>query len=265
MAVHSTSYQFSASYGAASVWKKGTPASSSTREAIENASSIPLELQQQPYEDSWQKLWGAEERGMENEDGTVSRTVSGGVNLIGGDRSGNTCRGRADFRVSLTFDPAAYEDGQLSSTVDLMTAAYTVSKKALHDCAQGASDTRPGVLNETDPARLEEDYQAKKDTVAKSFADLAGTPLEERGCAGEWDKVYKSVHAVFASFEAKYQAVTAGGGDRFMDADLWTAAIKLQKIGASFQITPGRAQGLYSLRELEYTAAGVRAGLNRRV
>lgn len=251
MSVNPTSYQFSASYETFMTWKHQAPSAAPvTQEDIENAKPVHLELSKTPYEDSWQSLWGVKETETVNEDGTVTKTVSGGVNFLMAHKDGCTASGRTGFQVSTTFDPATYEAGQLTSTVDIMTAAFTASKAA---------------LKESFSSPWAEHYQDQKDAVAKSFADMVGAPLEETGHAGEWDKVYKSVHAVFASFEARYQSITSDGDGSWKDADLWTATMKLQKISASLRMESGGARGLYSLRELEYAAIGVRAGLNLRV
>lgn len=253
MPVHSTSYQFSAAYGTSAVWRKGpAPESSPVRpEDVENAKPQQLPLEMSDSRDSWQRLFGLTETTTVNPDGTVTQTLSGGVNFMTAHKDGCTLSGRSGFQVSATFDAATYEAGQLTSTASLMAAAYTLSRASF---LEAASCMR--VSN----------YHELKEHAAQSFADMVGTPLEERGHAGEWDKIYKSVHAVFASFEAKYEAVTASvSKDSWLDADLWTAAVKLQKIGMSFQMESGRTRGLYSLRELEYAAIGIRsAGMNLR-
>lgn len=255
MAIHSASYQFSASYGTSVTWKKGTGAKDAPvkPEDVENAEPLKLEPKLLSYQDSWQTLWGLKETETVNEDGSVTKTVSGGVNILSDGKSGYVTSGRTGFQVSATFDAATYEAGQLTDTVDLMAAAYTASKAALREMA--------GCLRTGNDHKL---YYKLKDAAAESFADMVGTPLEEQGHAGEKDKVYKSVHAVFASFEAKYKAVTAAVDENsWMDADLMTAAMKLRKIGMSFQTDPGKVRGLYTLRELEFAAVGLRsAGMN---
>lgn len=250
MSVNSTSYQFSAAYGTTMTWKHEAPSALPvTQEDIENSKPTQMQLSKTLYTDSWQSLWRVQETETVNDDGTVTKTVSGGVNFhIANKNRGCTASGSTDFQVSVTFNPDTYEAGQLTSTVDIMAAAFAVSKAA---------------LKESFSCQWAENYQDLKDEVAKSFADMAGAPLEEQGRAGEKEKIYQSVHAVFASFEAKYEAVTASVDKaHWMDADLWTAAAKLQKIGMSFQMDSGRVKGLYSLRELEYTAIGLRAGMN---
>lgn len=249
MAVHAASYQFSAAYGTSMAWKReAPPAAPAVCESVENAKPVKLELSETLYEGSWQKLWGAEEIETVNEDGTVTKTVSGGVNFLMAHRDGRSASGRTDFEVSVTFDPAAYEAGQLTGAVDLMTAAYAASGAALKEGLSCLAAER---------------FQAHKDAAARSFADMVGAPMEEQGRAGEWDKVYRSVHAAFASLEEKYQAVLdSTDRDLWMDADQMTAAMNLRKIGRSFPLDPGKTRGLYSLRELECTAVGVRSRLN---
>ncbi len=251
MPIPSASRQFSASYGTSVTWKRGAPSSSPvTPEDVENAAPQRLPLEMSDSRDSWQTLFGLKETETVNEDGSVTKTMSGGVNFMTAYKDGCTVSGRSGFQVSATFDAATYEAGQLTGTVDLLAAAYTAAKFSFREAA--------GCLREAN-------YHELKERAAESFADMVGTPLEEQGHTGEREKVYKSVHAVFASFEAKYAAVASSGDENWRDADLWTAAVKLQKIGMSFQMESGRAKGLYSLRELEYAAIGIRsAGMNLR-
>ena len=201
--------------------------------------------------DSWQTLFGLKETETVNEDGSVTKTMSGGVNFMTAYKDGCTVSGRSGFQVSATFDAATYEAGQLTGTVDLLAAAYTAAKFSFREAA--------GCLREAN-------YHELKERAAESFADMVGAPLEEQGRAGEKDKVYRSVHAVFASFEAKYEAVAASvDKDAWMDAGLWASAAKLRSLSASFHMDSGKVQGLYTLRELEYAAIGIRsAGMNLR-
>ena len=255
MPVNSTSYQFSAVYGTSVAWKKGAPPDKSPvkPEDIENARPIPLEIKQLPYEDGWAALFGVETTETVNADGAVTKTASGGVNFIGADNFGSICTGRTGFWASMAFDPATYKGGQLGATADFMAAARAVAQEAMNDHVKSIFNAGPNVLE------IYEGYPGQRDAVAKSFAGMVGTPLEDQGRAGEWDKVYKSVHAVFASFEAKYEAVTASGDGSWKDTDFWTATVKLQKLGASFRMESGRATSLYSLRELEFAALGLRS------
>lgn len=249
MAIQSASYSFSASYGTSVTRRREAPSGSSvTPEDVKNAKPLKLEPKLLSSQDSWQTLWGLKETETVNEDGSVTKTVSGGMNILSAGKSGYVASGRTGFQVSTTFDAASYEAGQLTNTAGLLAAAYTASKAALLEtahCLRAAN------------------YYELKDAAAKSFADMVGAPLEERGRAGERDKVYRSVHAVFASFEARYEAAAASGDDSWKDADLITAAMKLRKIGLSFQEGSGKVRGLYTLRELEFAAAGLRsAGMN---
>ena len=251
MAVQSTSYQFSASYRTSVTWKREAPSSSPvTPEDVENAKPLKLEPKLLSEQDFWQKFWCLKETETVNDDGSVTKTVSGGVNILSAGRSGYVTSGQTRFQVSATFDAATYEAGQLTGTVDIMAAAHAAAKHAFFeaaDCLQAAN------------------YYELKNAAANSFADMVGAPLEEQGHAGERDKVYKSVHAAFAAYEAKYEAVAVSGGDSWKDTDLMTAAMKLREIGLSFQAGPGKVRGLYSLRELEYAAIGIRsAGMNLR-
>lgn len=267
MAVSSTSYQFSAAYGGVTVRKK--PAANKETEqmvktAIDSGSAKKLDLKVSEYD--WYSAWGVKEAETVNDDGTITKSLSGGSQffMAGLDENGNTVSGNRNFSVSLTFDPATYEGGQLGAAADLLAAAHEAAKHAARSSASGTGAERMG-LDAVDEGTRNASYQAQKDAAAKSFADMVGAPLEEQGHAGEWDKVYKSVHAVFASFEAKYEALAASGDESWKDADLWTAAVKLQRLSASFHTEPGRTKGLYTLRELEYAAMGLRsAGMSLR-
>lgn len=264
MPVHSTSYQFFAAYGGVTARKK--PAASKETEqmvqtAIDSGSAKKLDLKVSEYD--WYSAWGVKEAETVNDDGTITKSLSGGSQffMVGLDENGNTVSGKRNFSVSLTFDPATYEGGQLGATADLLAAAHEAAEQA----ARSGGMKRTG-LEAVDEEKPGENYRSQKETVAKSFADMVGAPLEERGHAGEWDKIYKSVHAVFASFEAKYEAVAAAvDKDSWLDAGLWTSAGKLQSLSASFHMDSGKDQGLYTLRELEYAAIGIRsAGMNLR-
>lgn len=262
MAIPSASYQFSAAYGGVTVRKKpaaGKETEQMVKAAIASGSAKKLDLKVSEYD--WYSAWGVKEAETVNDDGTITKSLSGGSQffMAGLDENGNTVSGKRNFSVSLTFDPASYEGGQLGATADLLAAAHEAAEQA----ARSGGMKRTG-LEAVDEEKPGENYRSQKETVAKSFADMVGIPLEERGHAGEWDKIYKSVHAVFASFEAKYEAVTASvDKESWMDDDLIAAAMKLRKAGMSFQASTEKVRGLYTLRELEFAAIGLRtAGMS---
>lgn len=221
-----------------------------------NAVQLDMEVERVPYEDGWQKLWGAKTTETVAEDGTVTKTMSGSVGIIG--VNGFHYKGKAEFSVSVSFDASTYEMGELSGTVDLMAAAYEAQKMALRDSFSGQA------LKEQ-TAQLETTYQEKKDATANSFAEMVGVSLEARGQAGQVRKIYDSVQAAFLSFEAKYHSIALSSPTRWAKAGIFEAAVNLQRLGASIKPEVNKQNGLYTLQELEFTAAGIRGSLNRKV
>ena len=221
---------------------------------LDFSNAVQLDLEEVSREDAW-RLWQQCLKTTETtaEDGTVTQTASGRVNIIG--CNGFHYRGSAAFSVSVTFDPADYEEGQLTGGVDLMAAAYEAQKQALRDSFSGYE------LQEQS-ARLDVSYQEAKDETANSFARLVGVSLEAKGQAGQVRKVYDSVQAIFASFEAKYRSVALSSPGGWAKAGLFEAVASLRRLGASIQPEVSKQNGLYTLQELEMTAAGVRGGLN---
>ena len=223
---------------------------------LDFSNAVQLDVECTPYEDSWQKLWGVETTETRSEDGTVTQTASGRVGIIG--CNGFHYRGEAAFSVSVTFDPSSYEEGQLTGGVDLMAAAYEAHKQAIQASCSGYE------LQEQS-AKLDVSYQEAKNETASSFAQLVGVSLEAKGQVGQVRKVYDSVQAVFASFEAKYRSVALSAPNGWAKAGVFEAAVKLQRLGAGLKPEVGKQAGLYTLQELELTAAGVRGGLNIKV
>ena len=223
---------------------------------LDFSNAVQIEAERMPYEDGWQRLWGVETAETTAEDGTVTRTASGSVNIIG--VNGFHYRGSAAFSVGVTFDPSGYEEGQLSGGVDLMAAAYEAQKQAVRDSFSGWE------LQEQ-TAKLDASYQEAKDETANSFAELVGVSLEARGQAGQVKKIYDSVQAAFASFEAKYRSIALRSPNGWAKAGVLEAAASLQRLGATVKPEVSKQNGLYTLQELELTAAGVRGGLNLNV
>lgn len=247
LSVNSASARVTAAHGA--YMTKFEP----EKRKLDFSNAVQLDVERTPYEDGWQKLWGVKTTETVAEDGTVTQTASGSVNIIG--CNGFHYQGSAAFRVSVTFNPADYEEGRLSGGVDLMAAAYEAHKQAVRDSFSGYE------LQEQS-AKLDASYQEAKDETASSFAQLVGVSLEARGQAGQVQKIYDSVQAAFASFEAKYRSVALSAPNGWAKAGVLEAAVTLQRLGASVKPELGRQNGLYTLQELELTAAGVRGGLN---
>lgn len=88
---------------------------------------------------------------------------------------------------------------------------------------------------------------------------MVGGFLEAKG---QVRKIYDSVQAVFASFEAKYRTVALSAPNGWAKASLHEAVVSLQKLGASIRTESAKRDGLYTLQELELTAAGTRGRLN---
>lgn len=220
---------------------------------LDFSSAVQLDVERTPYEDSWQKLWGVKTTETAAEDGEVTQTASGRVGVIG--CNGFHYRGEAAFSVSVTFGASSYEEGQLSGGVDLMAAAYEAHKQAVRASFSGWE------LQEQN-AKLDASYQEAKDETASSFAQLVGVSLEARGQVGQVQKIYDSVQAAFASFEAKYRSVAISAPNGWAKAGVFEAVVSLQRLGASVKPEVSKQNGLYTLQELELTAAGVRGRLN---
>ncbi len=220
---------------------------------LDFSNAVQLNVERTPYEDSWQKLWGGKTTETVAEDGTVTQTASGSVNIIG--CNGFHYRGSAAFSVSVTFNPDDYEEGQLTGGVDLMAAAYEAHKQAIRASCSGYE------LQEQN-ARLDASYQEAKNETASSFAQLVGVSLEAKGQVGQVQKIYDSVQAAFASFEAKYRSVALSTPNGWAKAGVFEAAVSLQRLGASIKPEVNKQNGLYTLQELELTAVGVRGSLS---
>lgn len=247
LSVNSASARVSGSY--AGYMTKYEP----EKRKLDFSNAVQLDVERTPHEDGWQKLWGAEVTETVAEDGTVTQTMSGRVNIIG--VNGFNYRGAGAFSVSVSFDPSDYEPGQLSGTADLLAAAHEAQRAILRNSFSGRE-------LEDQTARLETAYQEKKDETAESFAQMVGVSLEARGQAGQIRKIYDSVQAAFASLEAKYRSVALSSPNGWAKAGAFEAAVGLQRLGASVKPEVSRHKGLYTLRELEFTAVGVLGSLN---
>lgn len=248
MAVNSASARVSMAY--AGYMTKCEP----EKRKVDFSNAVQLDLEELSREDAW-RLWQQSLNITETtaEDGTVTRTASGRTSILG--CNGFNYRGSAAFSVSVTFNPADYEEGQLSGGVDLMAAAYEAEKQAERALFSGYE------LQEQS-AKLEASYQEAKHETASSFAQLVGVSLEAKGQVGQVQKIYDSVQAAFASFEAKYHSVALSAPNGWAKAGVLEAAVTLQRLGASIKPEVNKQNGLYTLRELELTAVGVRRSLS---
>lgn len=248
MSINSSSVRFAGTY--ASYMTKFEP----EKRKLDFSNAVRMDVERLSHEEYLQELqkgWKTTETVAE--DGTVTKTISGSTNILG--VNGFHYRGKAEFSVSVAFDPSNYEMGQLSGGVDLMAAAYEAQKMAVRDSFSGYE------LQEQS-AKLDASYQEAKDETATSFAELVGVSLKARG---QVKKVYDSVQAVFASFEAKYCAVALSSPNGWAKAGLFEATVNLQRLGSSVQPEVSKKNGLYTLQELELTALGTRGSLNRKV
>lgn len=252
MAVNSASGKIFASYG--SVISRTEPSTEKiTDEHFKNAVPIQLDRLELSDEEVLKRFWGAEITETTADDGTVTKSVSGKASFIGKYGSGTTA-----FRVGVCFQSSTYQPGQLGDAIDLLAAAYEVKKRAMREALSGAELERQS-------ARLEAAYQEQKNEAAGSFAEMVNG--QEYGCGqtGEPSKIYRSIQALFTSFEAKYQVIAADSDpDNWMDADILTSAVRLQKIGMTVRMDDQRAKGLFTLQELEFAALRVRGRLNLR-
>lgn len=252
MTVDTTSFGVSTSYLMTRRKTVESPMQKLTEEQVKNAVQIPLDRLDLSEEEGWKLLNGVETTETVAEDGTVTKTMTGGCSVLGMDG----VWGKISFQASVSFDPAAYQRGELGAEADLMAAAREAQRQAIRDTFSGAE-------LEEKIGQMEEAYQQRKDEAANSFAEMAGGALERRGQPGEVQKLYRSVQAVFASFEAKYEVVAASvDKDSWMDADLLKATIKLQKAGLYENIDTRKMAGFYTLQEMDLMALGLRSGLN---
>lgn len=247
MNIDTRSVQFSASYASAMTKTKPVIVDNSFLDHAVNITDS-LEIGKA----TWEDVVGLQTTDTVAEDGTITRTMTGGANFLGMDRCGSTA-----FSVSLTFDPNTYEGGDLGATADLLAAAHAAQTAAWRDACSGVE--RDEKLHQLDVV-----YQHQKTEVSVSFSKMVGGYLESRNGTGEEEqKVYKSVQALFASNESKYQTVIAENSrDSWMGKDLAISVTNLRKLAAFAMADGGGMDGLYSLRELEAAAARVCRGFS---
>lgn len=247
MSIDSMSVQFTASYG--SVSHTTRPVGGGTL-SFDNAVNITDSLV--IGKGTWEDLVGLKTTDVAAEDGTITRTMTGGASFLGAARGGSTL-----FSVSLTFDPNTYEGGDLGATADLLAAAHAAEKAAWRDAHSGAE--RDGKLHQLDVV-----YQQRKTEVSVSFSKMVSGYLEScNGTGEEEQKVYDSVQALFTRYEEKYRAVLGQDTLTIQESrNLFEAVASLQKLGAFFPVKDEPTSGLYSLRELEAAAARVCRGFS---
>lgn len=249
MSIDSMSVQFSASY---SSFSHTTRPLDGRALSFDNAVNITDSLEVR--KSTWEDLVGLKTTDAVAEDGTITRTMTGGTSFLGAARGGSTL-----FSVSLTFDPNTYEGGDLGATADLLAAAHAAEKAAWRDALSGAEQDEK--LHQLDVV-----YQQQKTEVSVSFSGMVSGYLEScNGTGGEEQKVRDSVQALFTRYEEKYRAVLGQNTLTIQGSkSLFEAAARLQRLGASFPVKDEPAGGLYSLRELEAAAARVCRGFSIR-
>lgn len=243
MTVNSTTAHVSASIGA--VITKPLPNKTEiTKADFKNA--VPADLDKLNFRKAtWEDLWGVETTESAGEDGMVTRTMSGSVNIIGKD-----IRGKAAFSIKTTFNASSYQVGDLSEAADALSAIHAAQKSVW--------ESDPAQVDVRLPQQLEVVYGKQKEEAAGSFADMvSGGQTEER------DKVCRSIQAVFASLDAKYQSITARMGPETWMKDSWfDSVLSLRRLGAAVRPETGGASGLYSLQELEMSARRLCGGFD---
>lgn len=205
---------------------------------------------------TWEALWGdLNFTGTVDENGTVTETMNGSVNIANPERAG--C---AAFSVSVAFHPDTCEPEDLKKTVDSLAAAYKITAAAVRCASTGES-----IFKESKEGnRLELVYQERKAEASDSFSRMVGGYLESCNQTGqEEQKVRDSVQALFTAYEEKYQAVMEKNPQAaWTGGSLFASIINLQKMGTSFPVKDAPGSGLYSLRELEAVAARVCRGFS---
>lgn len=121
MTINSTTARVSAAAGA--VITKPLPRKTEiTEDSFRNA--VPADLDKLQFRKAtWEELWGVETTESIGEDGTVTRTMSGSVNMIGKD-----VRGKAAFSIKTAFNTSSYQVGDLSEAADALSAIHAVQK-----------------------------------------------------------------------------------------------------------------------------------------
>ena len=251
MNVNTSSAQFTASYsGAMGYAKAGRIEYSDLSKAVK--ADLPR------VEATWEDHLKISE--TVNEDGTITRTMSGGAyvsEVPNRGREASYREGSYSFSVSLTFDPETYEGGDLGATADLLAAAHAADEKAARTLFSGEAQIR-------ELQRLDEVYEGQKNQVIQSFAGMVSVYLEATTQSGqEEEKVSSSIRAIFSTREAKYRALANGTRQElWMSSSRFEAAINLQRLGAAFPVKEEPVSGLYSLQELEAAALRVSRGFS---
>lgn len=244
MTINSTTARVSAAAGA--VITKPLPYKTEiTKTSFKNA--VPADLDKLNFRKAtWEELWGVETTESVGEDGTVTRTMSGSVNMIGMD-----VRGKLAFSIKTAFNASNYQVGDLSEAADALSAIHAIQKSVWE------SDPTQADLHL--PQQLEVVYGERKEEAASSFADMVSGGQED-----ERKKVYRSVQAVFASLDAKYQSITARKGPETWIKDSWLASVlSLRRLGAAVKPEADGKSELYSLQDLEMSARSICGGFDR--
>lgn len=251
MQIDTKSVQASGIYGSVQgpAWRPSTKIDFDPK-MLENAVNITDKLE--IHEPTWEEIWNPTVTETVNEDGSVTKTITGSRSYTMWQQE--FCSyGKDAFKVSLTFDAETYQVGDLTEAADILAAAHAAQKVVVENDFSDLDLELPAP-----PKQLEVIYEGRKEEAASSFAEMvSGGQLEER------EKVYQSVKAVFASFDAKYQSVTAkNDAGSWLKATWFDSVMSLRRLAVSVQPETGGMTGLYSLQELEMSARKLCGGFS---
>lgn len=250
MQIDTKSVQVSGVYGSVQgpAWQTKTAAIDP--KMLENAVNITDKLEiRKP---TWEEIWDPAVTETVNEDGSVTKTIAGSRSWTMW-QNGLCSYGKDAFKVSLTFDAETYQVGDLTEAADILAAAHAAQRVVVENDFSDLDLELPAP-----PRQLEVIYEGRKDKAANSFTEMvSGGQPEER------EKVYQSVKAVFASFDAKYQSVTAQvSPESWLKASWFDSVMSLRRLGVSVKPETGNVAGLYSLQELEMSARKLCGGFS---
>lgn len=250
MQIDTRSVQVSGVYGSVQGPAWQTKTETIDPKMLENAVNITDKLERR--EPAWEEIWDPTVTETVNEDGSVTKTITGSRSYAIW-QEGLCSYGKDAFKVSLTFDADTYQVGDLTEAADILAAAHAAQKVVVENDFSDLDLELPAP-----PRQLEVIYENQKEEAAHSFAEMvSGGQPEEK------EKVYQSVKAVFASFDARYQSVTAQvSPDSWLKATWFDSVFSLRRLSVSVKPETGGASGLYSLQELEMSARKICGGFN---
>lgn len=250
MQVDTKSVQVSGVYGSVQGPAWQTKPATIDPSMLKNAVKVTDQLKRR--EPTWEDIWKPAVAETVNEDGSVTKTITGSRGYVCNSK-GLQWYGKDAFKVSLTFDADTYQVGDLTEVADILAAANAAQKVVVENDFSDLDLELPAP-----PRQLEVIYEGRKEEAAQSFAEMvSGGQPEEK------EKVYQSVKAVFASFDAKYQSVTAQvSPDSWLKASWFDSVLSLRRLAVSVKPETGEMTGLYSLQELEMSARKICGGFN---